>query len=147
MHPPVREILATVTEHTTPPFEGRQLNFPDGIPGFGRLHRFELLSLDEGSVFQILQSVEDPDVSMVVVVPWLFFPDYDIDLPEDERRELAIEQPEDAVVFSPVTLDAEDRMIYVNLIGPFVINPATGEGRQVVLVDSGHPLRAPVSLD
>lgn len=141
-----REVV-TMPNPTASTVEGRQLHFADGIPGFGRLHRFELVALDEGSAFQLLQSVEDPDVSMIVVVPWLFFPDYEVDLPEDDRQRLAIEQPEDAVVFSPVTLDAEERTVHVNLVGPFVVNPETGQGRQVVLVDSGHPLRAPVSLD
>jgi flagellar assembly factor FliW len=125
----------------------RTLRFPDGIPGFGQLRNFDLLSLGEDTVFQLLQSTDDPDVAMVVVVPWLFFPDYEIDIPDDERQRLAIERPEDAVVFSPVTLAAEDRKVYVNLVGPFVVNPRTGEGRQVVLTDSDHPLRAPVSLD
>lgn len=126
---------------------GRELRFDDGIPGFGHLRRFELLSLGEDTVFQILQSTEDPDVAMVVVVPWLYFPDYEIDLPDDERQRLSIERPEDAVIFSPVTLAAEERTVYINLAGPFVVNPRTGAGRQVVLTDSDHPLRAPVSLD
>lgn len=127
--------------------DGRELRFADGIPGFGQLRRFQLLSLGDDSAFQLLQSSEDPDVSMVVVVPWLFFPDYEIDLPEEERERLAIDRPEDAVVFSPVTLAAEERTVYVNLVGPFVVNPTTGEGRQIVLTDSDHPLRAPVPLD
>lgn len=127
--------------------EGRTLRFPDGIPGFGQLRSFQLLSLGEDTVFQLLQSTEEPDIAMVVVVPWLFFPDYAIDLPEEDRQRLAIDRPEDAVVFSPVTLAAEERTVYVNLVGPFVVNPTTGEGRQVVLTDTDHPLRAPVSLD
>ncbi len=126
---------------------GRVLRFPDGIPGFGQLRSFELLSLGEDNVFQLLQSTDDADVSMVVVTPWLFFPDYEIDLSDEDRDELALESPGDAVVLSPVTLAAEERTIYLNLVGPFVVNPRTGEGRQVVLVDSDQPLRAPVSLD
>jgi flagellar assembly factor FliW len=127
--------------------QGRELRFPDGIPGFGHLRTFQLVSLGEDSVFQLLQSTDNPDISMVVVVPWLFFPDYSVDLPDDDQHQLGIERPEDAVVFSPVTLAAEERTVYVNLVGPFVVNPVTGQGRQVVLTDSDHPLRAPVSLD
>lgn len=126
---------------------GRVLRFRDGIPGFGHLRSFELHSLGEDTVFQLLQSTEAPEVAMVVVVPWLFFPDYEIEVPDEDQRQLAIDRPEDAVVFSPVTLAAEERTVYVNLVGPFVVNPTTGEGRQVVLVDSDHPLRAPVPLD
>lgn len=125
----------------------RVLRFAEGIPGFGRLQRFQLVSLGEDTLFQLLQSTEDPEVSMVVVVPWLLFPDYEIDLPEQVRQDLHIQRSEEAVVFSPVTLAAEELTIYVNLVGPFVVNPTTGEGQQVVLVDSDHPLRAPVPLD
>lgn len=135
--------MADVNTH----IQGRELRFSDGIPGFGQLHSFQLISLGDDTVFQLLQSTDEPDTSMVVVVPWIFFPDYEIDLPDDDQRRLGIDRPEDAVVFSPVTLAAEERMVYVNLVGPFVVNPRTGEGRQVVLAESDHPLRAPVSLD
>ena len=123
------------------------LRFPQGIPGFGQLRHFRLVSLGEESVFQLLQSVDNPDVEMVVVVPWLFFPDYSIEVPDEDQSELGLENSEDAVVFSPVTLAAEERTIYVNLAGPFVVNPTTGEGRQVVQVDRDLPLRAPIPLD
>jgi flagellar assembly factor FliW len=123
------------------------LRFSQGIPGFGQLRTFRLVSLGDDTAFQLLQSADNPDVEMVVVVPWLFFPDYSIDLPDDDQADLAIERPEDAVVFSPVTLDAENRTVYVNLMGPFVVNPTTGEGRQVVQVGRDLPLRAPIPLD
>ncbi len=134
--------MATVT---APP-DGL-LRFPQGIPGFGQLRHFRLVSLGEESVFQLLQSADNPDVEMVVVVPWLFFPDYSIEVPDEDQAELGLENPEDAVVFSPVTLAGEERTIYVNLAGPFVVNPTTGEGRQVVQVDRDLPLRAPIPLD
>ena len=123
------------------------LRFSHGIPGFGHLRSFRLVSLGEDSAFQLLQSVDNPDIELVVVVPWLFFPEYEIEVPDEDQADLAIEQPEDAVVFSPVTLDAEERTVYVNLAGPFVVNPTTGEGRQVVQVGRDLPLRAPISLD
>ncbi|MEX1162765.1 MAG: flagellar assembly protein FliW, partial [Nitriliruptor sp.] len=59
--------------------QGTVLRFADGIPGFGHLHRFQLVSLGDDSIFQLLESVDEPDVSMVVVVPWLLFPDYEIE--------------------------------------------------------------------
>lgn len=131
---------------TSAPADGL-LRFPQGIPGFGQLRAFQLVALDEDAVFQLLQSVDDPAVEMVVVVPWLFFPDYSIEVPDEDQAELGLTSPEDAVVFSPVTLDGEERTIYVNLAGPFVVNPTTGEGRQVVQVDRDLPLRAPIPLD
>lgn len=143
---PLTEDPVAPVATTSAPADGL-LRFPQGIPGFGQLRTFQLVSLGEDSAFQLLHSVDDPEVEMVVVVPWLFFPDYEIEVPDEDQAELDLENPEDAVVFSPVTLDAEERTVYVNLAGPFVVNPATGEGRQVVQVDRDLPLRAPIPLD
>jgi flagellar assembly factor FliW len=122
------------------------LRFGDGIPGFPSLRRFALLELAEDGAFQLLQSLDDPDVAMVVSVPWLFFPDYELELADAERRDLGIDSPADAVVFCPVAIDADEETVYVNLLGPFVVNPNTREGRQVVLADASLPVRAPVHL-
>jgi flagellar assembly factor FliW len=122
------------------------ITFPDGIPGFPGCHRFALVDLAEDSAFQLLQSLDDPGVSMVVSVPWLFFPQYAPELDESDQRDLDIRQPEDAAVFCPVTLDAEEETVYVNLLGPFIVNVRNRTGRQVVLSDPDLPVRAPVPL-
>lgn len=123
-----------------------EILFEEGIPGFAGLRRFALVSLAEDSAFSLLQSLEDADVAMVVAVPWLFFPDYAPELAEADRESLDLRRPEDAVIFCPVTLDRERNTVYLNLLGPFVVNAATRRGRQVVLADSGYPVRAPVNL-
>lgn len=133
----------------------RILHFADGIPGFPHCRRFVLVDMGQGeaeseaageSAFQVLQSLDEPGVSIVVTVPWLFFPDYDFELSELEQVELGITAVEETVVFSPVTLDAEQQRIYLNLLGPIVINSSTRQGRQVVLVDTDLPVRAAVEL-
>lgn len=133
----------TAVEEAT---EDKVLHFRDGLPGFPRSNRFVLLDLAEDSAFQILQSLDETDVSFLVAVPWLFFPDYDFELSELEQRELGINQADETVVFSPVTIDAEQQTIYLNLLGPIVVNASNREGRQVVLVDSDLPVRAAVEL-
>lgn len=122
------------------------LYFSDGLPGFPRSRNFSLVSMSEESPFQVLQSLDEADVSFIVTVPWLFFPDYDFELSELEQSELGITTVEETVVFSPVTLDAEQQRIYLNLLGPIVINSTTRQGRQVVLVDTDLPVRAAVEL-
>jgi flagellar assembly factor FliW len=128
------------------PADEQALFFGDGIPGFPALRRFALVDLAADGAFQLLQSLDDPDVAMVVSVPWLFFPDYAPELGEADQRQLGIDAPEDAVVFCPVALDPEGETVHVNLLGPFVVNPRTKQGRQVVLSDPSLPLRAPVRL-
>ena len=135
----------TATEDIPPSEEGT-LHFPEGLPGFPGLTQFLLVELREDGAFQELQSVDDPDISMIVCVPWLFFPDYAPELSEEEQDELGIQAEEDAVVFVPVTFDEEHRTVNLNLLGPFIVNAKTRRGRQLVLADSDYPVRAPIQL-
>lgn len=119
-----------------------------GIPGLTHRDRFIVTPLgDEESPFSELRSIEEPDVAVIVTVPWVFFPEYAPELPDTEREELGITSPEDAIVFCPVTLDGESHQIFLNLLGPFIVNSHSRIGRQIVLADSEWPVRAAVSLD
>ena len=128
--------------------ESKVMVFTDGIPGFPGLHQFVLTDLADTAVFQELRSLDDPDFSMIVCVPWLFFPDYAPELTDEEQHELQIFDPEKAILFCPVTVDLETDggRIYVNLLGPFVVNAETQRGRQLVLTDSDYPVRAELDL-
>jgi flagellar assembly factor FliW len=134
-----------VTDEPTP--DVHAIRFPEGIPGFPHLTEFTLVEIVENGAFQLLQSLEDPDVAMVVCVPWLFFPDYAPELSDDDRDAIGLDRPEDAVVFCPVTLEPDANRVHLNLMGPFVVHRETLIGRQVVLAESGHPLRATVDLE
>lgn len=126
--------------------EENLLEFEDGIPGFPEAHRFQLVELVEDGAFQLLQSVDDPDLAIVVGVPWLFFGDYAPELTDVDQQGLEIESEQDAVVFCSVTLDADRKTAHMNLLGPFIVNARTRKGRQVVLTDQDYPIRAPLPL-
>jgi flagellar assembly factor FliW len=128
--------------------EENVLEFEDGIPGFPDAHRFQLVELVEDGAFQLLRSVDDPDLAIVVGVPWLFFSDYAPELTDVDQAGLEIESESDAVVFCAVTLDSDRKTAHMNLLGPFVVNARTRKGRQVVLTEQDYPIRAqlPVGL-
>jgi flagellar assembly factor FliW len=127
--------------------EDKVIVFADGIPGLPRHKRFAIFDLAPDSPFHVLRSVEDPAISMIVTVPWVFFPDYSFELSDLEQANLGLEAPGDAVVFCSVLLDADRKdTVYLNLLGPFVVNYASLKGCQLVLAGSGQPLRAPVTL-
>ena len=136
-------------DHSMSDTEDEILHIERGIPGLTDSERFLLSDLgDEAeSAFQLLTSVDDEDVSIIVAIPWLFFPDYTPELPEAESAALGISDPEQAVVFCPVTLDADNDQIHLNLLGPFIVNATSRRGRQVVLADSEWPVRAAVDLE
>lgn len=105
-----------------------------------------LESLVDDSAFSLLTCPDDPAVSLVVARPWDFFPEYSLELDAEQEAELALETPDDAVVFCAVSIDREARRLFVNLRAPFVVHGRSREGRQVILGDE-HPLRAAVAME
>jgi flagellar assembly factor FliW len=122
------------------------LHFPDGLPGLPDLERFLIEDVREDGAFQQLHSLDDVEVSMIVCIPWLFFPDYAPVLSDIEQAELGIESADDAMLFVPVSFDSETRQVFLNLLGPFVVNAKTRVGRQLVLTGTNYSTRTPIEL-
>ena len=127
--------------------ELRCLTFEVGIPGFADAKRWVLSDLTDDGIFQQLTCVDDPSLALVVLFPWLAFPDYAPDLPDAELRTLGIESPEDVVLFCAVTIDEENEQLYVNLRAPFVTHARTLAARQLVLDDETLPIRATIATE
>ncbi len=124
-----------------------ELNFPAGLPGFPDLHRFTLSPWGPAETpFLLLTAVSDPDVGFVVVPPWVFYPDYEFELDDATAERLALNAPEDSVVFCVITLGERPEHATVNLLGPIVVNRHTLEAAQVVLPGSGYSVRAPLAI-
>lgn len=124
----------------------KALHFPDGLPGLPELEHFVIVELREDGAFQQLQSLDDVDVSMIICVPWLFFPDYAPVLSDIEQAELGLETADDAILFVPVAIDPESRQVFLNLLGPFVVNTKTKVGRQLVLTGTDYTTRTLIEL-
>jgi len=124
----------------------KALHFPDGLPGLPDLEHFVIVELREDGAFQQLQSLDNIDVSMIVCVPWLFFPDYAPVLSDIEQAELELESADDAVLFVPVSFDRDTRQVFLNLLGPFVVNSRTRKGRQIVLTGTDYTTRTQIEL-
>ena len=121
------------------------LVFEDGIPGFPEHRQFQLVDFVGDSAFQLLQSIDDDSMAMIVCSPWLFFPDYEPEITDADEENLDLRSSEDAIVFCPVTIEGPDKA-FANLLGPFVVNAKTRRGRQVVLVDSPYVVRTALPL-
>ncbi len=137
---------------------------PNGIPGFPEMHRVTLIGAgngpgeragdgadaagDDSSLFW-LQDLDDGDLAFMCVVPWVAFPDYEIEI--DERL-LGIEDETDVRILSLISIrhEADDSGVQmtVNLRAPLVIDTRHRRLQQVILSDSRWPIRAPfVVLD
>ena len=142
--PTPEDMHVTQQLHDGPALAEKVITFPDALPGFPGAQHFVLRDLDEHGTFQLLQSIDTEDLALVVCVPWVFFPDYAPEIDEDVQRELAIARAEDAFVFCSVTAEADE--LYLNLLGPFIVNTATRQGRQVIQPDAESRIRVPVAL-
>lgn len=118
--------------------------FPNGLPGFEDYKKFTLLAIDPDLPIALLQSTEEAAISFVVAFPYAFKSDYVFDLSAEDIEELQIENIEDVLTYSIVTLQQSFTESTLNLLAPVVINNAKKIGKQVVLHDSGaYPLKFP----
>jgi flagellar assembly factor FliW len=102
-----------------------------------------MVEIPDGEAYRWLQSVEDPSLSFLTVIPWHFFPDYEPEVDDLTQQELGLREVSDAIVLCIVTIrDSGPNPITANLLGPLVINTVSRVGRQIVLADSGYPARA-----
>ena len=60
--------------------EEQVIHFPHGIPGFLNEKAFVHLPYEEGSPFSFLQSTTDPNLSFLLVDPFVFIKDYEFAL-------------------------------------------------------------------
>jgi flagellar assembly factor FliW len=113
----------------------QKIVFPHGLLGFEKFHDYALLDA-ERQPFYWLQSLDVERIAFVLVNPFLFRPDYELDIDDGDLAEIQIADPEAALIFSIVTIPAEGAPMTANLQGPLVINKAARLARQAVLTDS-----------
>lgn len=130
------------------------LEAPHGIPGFRDMHRVVLMGAgtvpghtpagDEHSMYW-LQDVEHADLAFLCIVPWVPFPDYDL---EFDEHELGIIDEADVRILNFVTVRREDGAAHLtaNLRAPLIIDTASQKMHQVILSDSRWPVNAPFAV-
>lgn len=120
--------------------EDQIIHFPRGILGFTDYHRYVLVERED-SVFSFLQSVDEPGLSFVVIMPELVRADYEVELSEEEIDLLQISSPEDGKVFGIVTIPENVAEMTVNLQAPVVINTKERLGAQLIITGDKYHTR------
>lgn len=124
--------------------ETRVIQMEGGILGFEHLEKYVLLTQDEKTPFCWFQSVEDGSVAFVVINSLMVKPDYEPVVSDDQVRLLEIASPEDAVLFSVVTIHSDPFTVTANLRAPIVINTKRILAKQIILVDSNYSIQHPI---
>lgn len=106
------------------------------ILGFPELNEFVLLPVDDSglvSPFAYLQSIEEEGVGFLVTNPFHFYADYELEIGEQEKRDIEANSPEDVIVFVIVKIDDPFESSTLNLMAPLIVNADKLLGRQMVL--------------
>ncbi len=127
--------------------ESDLLNFPDGIFGFSELKKFIPLVLaeNEDNTILLLQSIENTDISFVVLNPFTLDPDYDPILTPEELSYLGVNSENDLSYYVISVLHNDYMKTSVNMKAPIVINPDRRIGMQVILSNTNYEFRKPLS--
>ena len=121
------------------------LTFQRGLPGLDA-HEFVILKPDGLEPIVLLQSVDNPDIGLPAIPCRSVIEDYQVQLDDDDRVELAISDHdrEPSLLYLAVLLMGGDTGPYCNLAAPIVINAANNRGCQLAGVHSPyatlHPL-------
>lgn len=114
------------------------LTFPNGLPGFERLMRYGLLTIEEEAPFLRLLSVDDPTVGFVLLNPMLIWEDYNPGISAEDLQGLEIEGPDEMAMYCIVTLSPVPQEVTANLKGPITVNTRTMTARQMILTDDSY---------
>ena len=117
------------------------LVMPEGLPGFDGFERFVLLEDPKTAPFCWFQSVDEPNLSMIVMNPFLFKPDYELDLDGFiGTRDWENTTPDDLIVYVVVNVSEKENetKITANLMGPLIINQKNKEVIQAVISDTTY---------
>lgn len=125
--------------------EQKIIKFGPGLLAFEDLSDYALIDIAENRDFKWLQSMKEPDLSFLLVDPFIANPDYRVELQAEMMEKLNIAQAEDVLIYTIVTVPAGGfKESTTNLVGPLVINWREKKGVQVVLEKDGLDVKYPL---
>ncbi|MDR2953184.1 MAG: flagellar assembly protein FliW [Treponema sp.] len=126
--------------------EKQKIIIPEGLFGFEDIKEYALLDAESGP-FYWLQSLSRREIAFVLINPFLFRPDYEVDISNEEMLEIGVTSAENALVFALVTIPADGSPITANLQGPLLINKESRIAKQAVLADPRRRTRHDIAAE
>ncbi len=116
------------------------IEFPRGLMGFEDQREFTLLQLREDAPFLVLQSLQDPELGLLVGDPYAFLPEYRIKIGDAEQNMLQVKTAGELAVLVTVSIPpGHPERTALNLTGPILINHEARIGLQVPQADVNPP--------
>ena len=124
--------------------ESEVLTFEKGIPGFQDLKKFIIKEVSSESPFSVMQSIEDKYIGFIIISPFLIDDKYEIKLSDEIIKSLDIENSENVLLYTIVTLKEKIEHITTNLKAPIVINTKNNKAEQYILDSEKYKIREKV---
>ncbi len=124
--------------------EQEVVTFPEGILGFPENKRYCLVDPGDDTLIVWLQSLDDASVAFPILEPKIFKTDYVVKLSALELSELKLENINQSIVFTILTIPRDVTQMTANMKAPIVINLREQVARQVVLQENEYTLKHPM---
>ncbi len=120
--------------------ETKIITFSKGMPGFPEMKRFIILDHEDISPFLSFQSVDDETLAFIIMDPFMFKSDYDVDVDSCiAEMGWTLEEKEDMFVYVIINAtDPDPKKMTANLMGPLLVNIRRYEGVQMLIGDKGY---------
>ncbi|MFS1514796.1 flagellar assembly protein FliW [Chengkuizengella sp. SCS-71B] len=118
--------------------ESKIMTFTQGLLGFEDVKSYALLQLDQEIPLTYMQAVEEQDLNFIILDPFQFFKDYNVELSNEIQKELDIKEPSEVAIWSLVSIQDNLENATCNLIAPIVMNIRTKQGKQIILHNSSY---------
>jgi flagellar assembly factor FliW len=117
------------------------ISLPEGILGFPQLKQYCLVDPGDDTLILWLQALEDSQIAFPVLEPKIFKRDYIVKLSAQELKQLKLDNINQSIVFTILTIPKDVTQMTSNLKAPIVINLKDQIGRQVVLQENEYTLK------
>ena len=121
--------------------ESELLYFKEGLYGFDDLHKYLPVPFEESDRIFILQSIEEPMISFVLMNPFMILDDYDPVLLDKDIEDLGNPSMDDISFYIICSLKSDIGESTLNLKCPIAVNATNKQAKQIILEDSKYQLR------
>ncbi|WP_066683523.1 flagellar assembly protein FliW [Christensenella intestinihominis] len=119
------------------------ISFDGGLPGLEGLEKYAIIRCDQTDPIQWLQSVDNQDVSIPIINPFLLKPDYEIEIDDSELDLIQTHSEEDLVVLCIMVIPDDLTKMTINLMAPLLVNIRKMIGAQIMMDYITLPISEP----
>lgn len=121
-----------------------EIFFRDGLFGLEDYKRYRILNIRDDIPFKYLQSLEDENIALTVVDPYILMKDYTVPIYEDVEKELDIKSDEDVYVMVVAVIPKDIKEMTANFVAPILINVKNRLGKQIIIEGNKYKVRQPI---